>query len=666
MLAYTPSQRDFRTWKRYRGGMASDIWLFNLDTLESEQITDFEGTDTLPMWNDGIGLLPLRHAGPEHRLNIWAYDPDSGRRAAGHRLRRVSTSSSPSVSGDPPRDRLPERAEPLPARSRANGSTQAIEVTIPGAKPDGPHRGWSTRPSTFRPVASARPASARWSRRAATSGPIPAEKGAPRQLTDTSGAAERDPGWSPRRPGGSPTSPTRAASTTSTSPSPTARARPPAHRHGRRTTGISNITWSPDSEKLALHRQGRARCTSSRSRAAGALTEFDKRPDGRHALGELVGRQPLGGLRPSRTRRATELTSPSGSTTPSRRSDAAGDRRLLQRQRRPRSAAQGDYLYYTSNRSSPRARSTRMSAPRSSTPTPAVLIAVPLNAEVENPGPHRARRRDLGRGRARDEDEDLRGRRRARPRKATRTRRETKRATTSRAQPDRGHLEPARRRAWRLWALPDATSSSSRCTSIRSNEDGSYYGRQREPRARPDRLRLGDVRRGHRQAGHHRSQGPINTTTTKARSAARRSPAPGPSKPGMMEGSGAVHRHQPELRRGARRQDQRRGRRRRQRGRAGGDRPSRASRPAAFALPVSPGAFNNLLSNDKGALLYNSFGSRASPPSVKIIDGCPTTSPKRRRVTGAADGLTSRATARRCCCRRATVGRSPTPAPART
>src|SRR6185369_13500172 len=29
-LAYTPHTTDFRTWKRYRGGMATDVWLFNL------------------------------------------------------------------------------------------------------------------------------------------------------------------------------------------------------------------------------------------------------------------------------------------------------------------------------------------------------------------------------------------------------------------------------------------------------------------------------------------------------------------------------------------------------------------------------------------------------------------------------------------------------------
>jgi tricorn protease len=72
-LAYTPHSHDYRTWKRYRGGMASDIWLLNLKSNESKQITDFEGTDSLPMWH-GSTVYYITDAGPEHRLNIWAYD----------------------------------------------------------------------------------------------------------------------------------------------------------------------------------------------------------------------------------------------------------------------------------------------------------------------------------------------------------------------------------------------------------------------------------------------------------------------------------------------------------------------------------------------------------------------------------------------------------------
>ncbi|MFM9146077.1 MAG: peptidase S41, partial [Phycisphaerales bacterium] len=49
-LAYTPHSIDNRTWKRYRGGMQTDIWVYNLKTGEARRATDHEGIDTLPMW----------------------------------------------------------------------------------------------------------------------------------------------------------------------------------------------------------------------------------------------------------------------------------------------------------------------------------------------------------------------------------------------------------------------------------------------------------------------------------------------------------------------------------------------------------------------------------------------------------------------------------------
>jgi hypothetical protein len=33
-LAYTPHSIDSRTWKRYRGGMQTDIWVYNLKNGE--------------------------------------------------------------------------------------------------------------------------------------------------------------------------------------------------------------------------------------------------------------------------------------------------------------------------------------------------------------------------------------------------------------------------------------------------------------------------------------------------------------------------------------------------------------------------------------------------------------------------------------------------------
>ncbi len=69
-LAYIPISRDFRTWKRYRGGMAPDIWLFDLETLASKNITQSDANETQPMWH-GEKLFFLSDRGPNKRYNIW-------------------------------------------------------------------------------------------------------------------------------------------------------------------------------------------------------------------------------------------------------------------------------------------------------------------------------------------------------------------------------------------------------------------------------------------------------------------------------------------------------------------------------------------------------------------------------------------------------------------
>jgi tricorn protease len=77
VLAFMMRTRDFRTWKRYRGGMAPDIWLFDLETYESENVTQGSSNDAHPMWREET-LYFLSDRGPEKRYNIWAYDRNSG------------------------------------------------------------------------------------------------------------------------------------------------------------------------------------------------------------------------------------------------------------------------------------------------------------------------------------------------------------------------------------------------------------------------------------------------------------------------------------------------------------------------------------------------------------------------------------------------------------
>jgi tricorn protease len=70
-IVFTPVDREFRNWKRYKGGRASDLWIYNLKNNTSEQITNFEGTDQLPTWSgDNIFFASDR----DLKLNIWQYN----------------------------------------------------------------------------------------------------------------------------------------------------------------------------------------------------------------------------------------------------------------------------------------------------------------------------------------------------------------------------------------------------------------------------------------------------------------------------------------------------------------------------------------------------------------------------------------------------------------
>ena len=75
-LAYMPISRDFRTWKRYRGGMAPDIFLFDLAQGTARNLTSNKANDAHPMWY-GNTLYFLSDRGPNQRYNIWVIDMET-------------------------------------------------------------------------------------------------------------------------------------------------------------------------------------------------------------------------------------------------------------------------------------------------------------------------------------------------------------------------------------------------------------------------------------------------------------------------------------------------------------------------------------------------------------------------------------------------------------
>ncbi len=70
-LAYNKVFREFRTWKYYKGGMADDIWIYDFNTKQTQQITDNIAQDIFPMWN-GSTLYFLSDR--DRTMNLFSYN----------------------------------------------------------------------------------------------------------------------------------------------------------------------------------------------------------------------------------------------------------------------------------------------------------------------------------------------------------------------------------------------------------------------------------------------------------------------------------------------------------------------------------------------------------------------------------------------------------------
>lgn len=195
-LAYTPHSTDQRTWKRYRGGMATDVWLFHLTRHESKRITDWEGTDSLPMWH-GHTVYYLSDAGSNHRLNLWSYDPQTAARTqltdfAAYDVKFPSIGPGPTGAGEIVFQLGPD----LMLLDLAAGKAAPVEVRVPSDRRLIRPRAFDVSGSlaSFELSATGKRIALEargdvWT--------LPAEKGSPRNLTRTDGVAERFPAWSP-------------------------------------------------------------------------------------------------------------------------------------------------------------------------------------------------------------------------------------------------------------------------------------------------------------------------------------------------------------------------------------------------------------------------------------------------------------------------------------
>lgn len=70
-LAYNRVFREFRTWKRYEGGMADDVWIHDFDTKKTINITNNKAQDIFPMWiGDEVFFISDR----DRTMNLFSYN----------------------------------------------------------------------------------------------------------------------------------------------------------------------------------------------------------------------------------------------------------------------------------------------------------------------------------------------------------------------------------------------------------------------------------------------------------------------------------------------------------------------------------------------------------------------------------------------------------------
>jgi tricorn protease len=190
-LAYNRVFREFRTWKRYRGGMADDVWVYDFDTKKTTNLTNHEAQDIIPMWS-GRKIYFLSDRDKNKRMNLYVHDlddrttrqlthfsdfdvkfPSLGDRAIvfenGGYIYRFDLDAKEPV-------KVPISIHEDEAMARSEVLDVSKKVGAYEIAPDGKRALFEARGELFT---------------------VPAKSGPTRNLTNTSGVHERNPKWSP-------------------------------------------------------------------------------------------------------------------------------------------------------------------------------------------------------------------------------------------------------------------------------------------------------------------------------------------------------------------------------------------------------------------------------------------------------------------------------------
>jgi tricorn protease len=191
-IAYNRIFRNFRTWKRYTGGLAQDIYIYDVkNNVFEQQIPHTDYTDTFPMWH-GNTIYFTSDRGPEHKLNLYSFDLGS------KQIEQLTKFDNydvmwPSLGPDAI---IFENAGYLYTFNFASKEATKLTISVPGES-DETLKHWTSvtklitdfdiAPDGKRAVFAAR----------GDIFTVPAKEGSARNLTQTQGIREKGAAWSP-------------------------------------------------------------------------------------------------------------------------------------------------------------------------------------------------------------------------------------------------------------------------------------------------------------------------------------------------------------------------------------------------------------------------------------------------------------------------------------
>ena len=188
-IAYVPLDRAFSMWKRYRGGRASPIWIAKLSDSSIEKLPRGDSNDFNPMWVDHRIFFLSDRNGP---VSLFSYD--TKKEVVTQVLKNDGVDLKSASAG--PGAIVYEQFGAIYLHELKSGKSKPVNITVSGDLPEVRPRfvkvGSKINKAALSPTGTRAVFEARGEILT-----VPADKGDVRNLTNTPGANERDPAWSP-------------------------------------------------------------------------------------------------------------------------------------------------------------------------------------------------------------------------------------------------------------------------------------------------------------------------------------------------------------------------------------------------------------------------------------------------------------------------------------